>query len=105
MKKFPWLLYLCVLCLIGLVAMAPIGSVMVASLVANANGCRVDEGSVHPCMVGGKDYGEMLYTLGVLGWLMLITLPLGALAGLLWLVVLLLHRAKWKKQQTVARVT
>jgi hypothetical protein len=38
----------------------------------------VDEGSVHPCVINGKDYGQLLYTLGVMGWLMLVTLPAGA---------------------------
>jgi hypothetical protein len=58
----------------------------------------VDEGSVHPCVIGGKDYGQLLYTLGVMGWLMLITLPLGTLAFVAWLIVLLLHRANWRKR-------
>jgi hypothetical protein len=48
-------------------------------------------------MINGKDYGHMLYTLGVMGWLMLVTLPGGALALGLWLVVLLLHRSRWQK--------
>jgi len=29
----------------------------------------------------GKDYGEVLYAMGVLGWLMLATIPLPALSG------------------------
>ena len=61
--------------LIVLVALAPIGSVVACGLIANTYGCKVDEGSVHPCIIGGHDYGELLYSLGVLGWLMLVTLP------------------------------
>jgi hypothetical protein len=60
------------------VALAPVGSVAVCGLIANTHGCKVDEGSVHPCIIGGHDYGQLLYTLGVLGWLMLVTLPGGA---------------------------
>jgi hypothetical protein len=52
---------------------------------------------VHPCVINGQDYGHLLYTLGVAGWFMLVTLPLGGLAGAAWLVALLLHRAKWRK--------
>lgn len=101
-KKFPWVIYLVVLALIGMVALAPIGSLTFAGVVANSHGCQLDEGSAHPCVIGGKDYGETLYTLGVLGWLMLLTLPAGALALLVWLVVLLVHRSRWKRRQTAA---
>jgi hypothetical protein len=96
-KRFPWIVYWAALGLIVLVALAPIGSVVACGWIANTHGCKVDEGSVHPCMINGKDYGHMLYTLGVMGWLMLVTLPAGALALGLWLVVLLLHRSRWRK--------
>lgn len=99
MKKFPWLIYIIVLFVILLITFAPIGSVMLCATIANSHGCKVDEGSVHPCIIGGKDYGQMLYTLGVLGWLMLITLPFGAVAFLGWLVVVLLHWSSWNKKQ------
>ena len=81
-----------------LIALAPVGSVIASGVIANANGCRVDEGSVHPCVINGKDYGQMLYTLGVMGWLMLVTLPAGVVAFGLWLAVLLIHRNAWHKR-------
>ena len=81
-----------------MVAFAPVGSVVACGLIANAHGCRVDEGSVHPCVIGGKDYGQLLYTLGVMGWLMLITLPAGASAFATWLIVLVLHRSAWRRR-------
>jgi hypothetical protein len=101
-KRFPWIFYWVVLGLIILVALAPIASVAACGWIANTHGCKVDEGSVHPCMINGKDYGHMLYTLGVMGWLMLVTLPGGALALGLWLVVLVLHRSRWRKASVVA---
>jgi hypothetical protein len=97
-KRFPWIIYWIILVFIVLVALAPVGSVVACSVIANAHGCQVDEGSVHPCVINGKDYGQILYTLGVLGWLMLVTLPAGAIAFALWLVVLLLHRSAWRKR-------
>jgi hypothetical protein len=39
-----------------------------------------------------------LYTLGVLGWLMLVTIPGGLFAFVIWLIVLILHRANWQKR-------
>lgn len=101
-RKFPWLLYWIVLFLIALVALAPIGSVAVCGIIANTHGCKVDEGSVHPCVINGKDYGQLLYTLGVLGWLMLVTIPAGLFAGITWLIVLLLHHASWRRRVAIS---
>ncbi len=97
-RRFPWILYLLVLVVIFAFAFAPIGSVMLCGVMANAYGCKVDEGSVHPCIINGQDYGHLLYTLGVLGWLMLVTIPGGLLAFVIWLIVLILHRASWQKR-------
>src|SRR5881275_1159574 len=89
-KRFPWILYSIVLVLIVLVALAPVGSVVACGLIANAHGCRVDEGSVHPCVINGKDYGQLLYTLGVLGWLMLVTIPGGLFSFVIGLIGVIL---------------
>jgi hypothetical protein len=97
-KRFPWIFYWIVLVFIVLFAFAPIGSVMTCAWIANSHGCQVDEGSAHPCVINGKDYGELLYTLGVLGWLMLVTIPGGLFAFVIWLIVLILHRASWRKR-------
>src|SRR5881397_3050264 len=64
-NRFPWVWYLLALFLILSFAFAPIGSVMLCAWIANAYGCKVDEGSVHPCIINGHDYGELLYDLGV----------------------------------------
>ena len=102
-KLFTWILYWIILVLIALFAFAPVGSVVACGVIANAHGCRVDEGSVHPCVINGKDYGQLLYTLGVMGWFMLLTLPAGVIAFVLWIIVLVLHRSAWRKR--AARVT
>jgi len=98
-KAFPWRIYILLLVAIAAIALAPVGSVVIGSWIANSHGCRVDEGSVHPCVIGGKDYGNALYTMGVLGWLMIITLPLGFFAFMAWLIVLLVHRSHWSRGQ------
>ena len=72
-----------------LVGIAPFVSVLLASWIADAHGCRLDEGSVHACMVLGSDWGGTLYAMGVMGWLMLLSIwplllsPLLLIAGLL----------------------
>src|ERR1041385_3522339 len=104
-KGFPWILYWIVLALIILLAFAPIGSVVLCSAIANAYGCKVDEGSVHPCIVNGHDYGELLYSLGVMGWFMLVTIPVGLFAFVIWLIILILHRGAWRKPQSAPAAT
>jgi ABC-type Fe3+ transport system permease subunit len=97
-KSFPWIIYSLVLILILAFTLAPIGSVMACAWIANSHGCKVDEGSVHPCIIDGVDRGQLLYTLGVMGWLMLFTLPVGGLALLIWIAILVAHRLRWQKR-------
>ena len=73
---------------------------MLCAAIANAYGCKVDEGSVHPCIINGHDYGELLYSLGVMGWFMLVTIPGGLVAFVSWLIFLILHRVAWRKRMS-----
>jgi hypothetical protein len=100
-KKFPCFWYLLALFVIVVFAFAPIGSVVFCGVIANAYGCKVDEGSVHPCVINGHDYGELLYSLGVMGWFMLVTIPGGLVAFVSWLICLILHRVAWRKRISV----
>jgi hypothetical protein len=97
-RGFPWVWYVLALFVIVAFAFAPIGSVMLCAWIANAHGCKVDEGSVHPCIINGHDYGELLYQLGVMGWFMLVTIPGGLAAFVSWLIFLILHRVAWQKR-------
>jgi hypothetical protein len=85
MRRIWWLLlgYL----IIGLVAGGPLISVMIAGTIASWNGCTLHEGFVNPCVVNGRDVGETLYAMGVMGWFMLVTIPLGLLAFIVWTVL------------------
>lgn len=74
----------------GLIALGtgwPIVSVLVAGTIASWNGCRLDEGSVHPCVVNGADLGSTLYAMGMMGWFMIATIPLGLMAVVVWTLV------------------
>ena len=103
-KRFPWIVYCIALVLIILVALAPVGSVVACGLIANANRCKVDEGSVRPCIINGQDYGQLLYTLGVPGWLILLSLPGGLFAFVIWLIILILHREAWRKRMAAGLI-
>jgi hypothetical protein len=62
-----------------------------AGLIADGAGCTLNEGSIHACLVGGVDLGDTLYAMFVLGWLMLATIPLGAILLACWAAVLCIH--------------
>jgi hypothetical protein len=66
--------------IIGLWMIWPLIPVLIAGIVATSCGCKVDEGSVHPCIVFGTDIGGLLYTMSMMGWFALGTFPSGILA-------------------------
>ena len=91
-----FLLHGLVIFFILLLAISPLLSAMLAGTIANRYGCELDEGSIHPCVVDGNDIGDTLYTLGMLGWLALGTIPLGLIAIAVYLVcILLFYLARW----------
>ena len=72
---------------VALLAGWPILSVVIAGTIASWNGCTLHEGFANPCVVGGRDIGSTLYAMGVMGWFMLATIPLGLISGLLWTII------------------
>lgn len=48
--------------------------------LAHLTGCRVDEAGIYPCPVVGHDIGDLLFTLLMMGWLLIPLLPFMALA-------------------------
>ncbi len=84
-------IYGAVLAAILVFAFAPVASVLVSATVASQAGCDLDEGSVHPCLIMGRDIGDTLYAFFVAGWFGLVTLPIGAVAFLAWGVALIAH--------------
>jgi hypothetical protein len=75
----------------------PIIPALTADLIEFACGCQVDEGSVHPCIVLGLDIGPSLYSMGVIGWLVLFTFPTGIVALVVFSVVV------WWQSRAVGR--
>jgi hypothetical protein len=67
----------------------PVLTLLLALLFASAFGCDVNEGSVHPCVVLGVDFGGLLYPMAVGGWFAMFTIPLALLALIVWLIVLI----------------
>lgn len=84
--------------LLILIGILPLASVLLSGQIAAWNGCRLDEGGVHPCQVLGYEAGPLLHTMTTFGWLMLVT-NLFLAAGLLGILGEILRSAAlwaWK---------
>lgn len=68
----------------ALLCLTPLAVSLVAGAVAAVAGCALDEGSAHPCVILGVDWGEALYGMGVAFWFTMFAMPLlmGALLSL-----------------------
>jgi hypothetical protein len=73
-------------------AIFPVACMLLAAIVSAICGCSINEGSPTPCIVFGTDIGRILYTLGVMGWLSIVTLPTGGIAFLAYLAFLMIER-------------
>ena len=76
---------------------SPILSVVLAATIADSHGCTLNEGSVNPCIIGGVDYGGLLYNMGVLGWFAMVSIPLG-IAGFIVLTIKVRHGSRFLNQ-------
>ena len=71
---------------IVLLAAAPVITVFLAAGIADALNCTLNEGGGSSCSLMGIDLGGTLSAMFIFGWLAIDTLPLGAVALLVWLV-------------------
>lgn len=79
-----------------LVAIFPAVPTLVAALIAKANNCVLHEGFKNPCVVFGLDIGDILYPMGVSMWLLILSVPIGALGllvSIIWFGIALLRKA------------
>jgi hypothetical protein len=56
-------------------ALMPVIVTLIAAAIATSNGCGLDEGSPHPCIVHGGDIGDTLYSMGLMLWFGMLTVP------------------------------
>jgi lysylphosphatidylglycerol synthetase-like protein (DUF2156 family) len=72
-----------------LFAVAPVLSAFAASAIAQFFACPLNGGSPETCLAFGADIGGALHTLFLMHWLAFFTLPIAAVALLIWLVAAL----------------
>ncbi len=69
-------------------AAAPLIAALVASEIAEQADCSLHEGFARACLIGGVDAGPALTAAFVSGWFMLATIPIGGMAALIGIVLL-----------------
>ena len=79
-----------VILLILILGASPLISTAIAGYIAQANGCTLHEGFVNPCIINGEDWGQDLYTFGVLGWLSLATIPIALGVAAIYLLIVII---------------
>jgi hypothetical protein len=75
--KWSILFHIVIVILIVVFAISPMIPVSIAASIAERNNCVLHEGFVNPCVVNGVDMGQNLYTMGMMGWFIIATIPLG----------------------------
>jgi hypothetical protein len=96
-RRFPMGIYWLLLGLIAVIALLPLVTTLTAVGVAEAYGCQISEGLRTPCIIDGQDWGELLQFGGISFWYLLLTWPVAFVLFVAWLVVLLIHRARYGK--------
>jgi len=76
-------------------AVFPLLVTATAAVIAWLNGCELNEGNPHPCVVCGTDIGETLYAMGMMAWFCLITLPVGGVMAAACAVACLTDVVVW----------
>jgi hypothetical protein len=76
-----------VMAVLLLVCLAPLMSMAVAEFIAQVNGCKLDLAAVHPCVVGGRDIGHALLTLGMMGYFLFATMPAVFAIVIAWVLI------------------
>jgi hypothetical protein len=70
-----------------LACLLPLLSMAAADIIGNVYGCKVDLTAAHPCIVGGKDIGHALLTLGMMGYFLMATFPIAAGIVGAWILI------------------
>ncbi|GAA3960431.1 hypothetical protein [Mucilaginibacter dorajii] len=79
-----------------LLALAPLLVSIAAGFIGNCMGCNINEGGTDACVRLGISFGNVLNPLGVLGWLCIITVPLGIIAAIV-LIIAAIHDTIYHK--------
>jgi hypothetical protein len=75
------------LSILTVVGFAPFVCLLIGLALASATGCQMSEGGMEHCVLWGHDFGRLIYTLTMMGWVMLLTSPLMLISVIGWIVI------------------
>jgi TRAP-type C4-dicarboxylate transport system permease small subunit len=99
MKKRKLLVHALILVAIFLIAFGPLIISLSAGAFASINSCTLHEGFSNPCVVFGIDFGENLYSLGVMGWYTLVTFPTAMFLFALYILIVFISWLRNRKKE------
>lgn len=79
----------------------PLLSLLIADGIATWKGCTLHEGFVNPCIVNGRDVGATLYSMAMMAWFLIATIPLGLVGLVLWTLIWFFW-GKWRQNRAAA---
>ncbi|MDB5225150.1 MAG: putative rane protein [Candidatus Adlerbacteria bacterium] len=82
-------------------AVVPVIVLLIAIVMAVANGCQLSEAAAYPCLIGGIDFGGLLGMMAMTGWLALFSVPVGGLVAAVGLVLYIIGRVMGRTQAPV----
>lgn len=86
-KSRRWI-HIVILVVLLVISVGPWVMTFVADQIMNSYGCSFDESFVQPCVIGGQDRGQLLHSWGNMGYIGIITCPVGLVLFALYLVIL-----------------
>jgi hypothetical protein len=75
---------------IALLALLPFFIAMLAGFIGKCLSCNINEAGTDQCIRAGIAFGNVLNPLVVIGWLLVLTLPLGVIATVV-LIIIAIH--------------
>jgi hypothetical protein len=80
-----------------LVICAPLISVATSMGIAYITGCTLHEGFTNTCLVLGFNIGDILHTMFLMGWFMLLTIPYGVIVLILIAAICVAHAIIYRR--------
>jgi hypothetical protein len=89
---------------IVLLAALPMLSLVLSVAFASGFDCTLNEGDIHPCVVLGLDFGQLLYIMSLGGFITaMVAVPLATLLLVVWLIVLIVLLLLRRRRPAAAR--
>lgn len=95
-NRRPYLIVLGVSTLLGIL---PLLLAWTGEGLAGSYDCYIGSGPPQTCMILGLDWGYALNFMFVMGWLVLLSLPVAMVINIVVVLTMIIHRTLWGRRQ------